>query len=101
MLAATIRLVHVLLVAFLLVAPWCPRREVRQAHACLVPAILLHWVANSQRCGLTQLEAHLRGEDPSRTFMQGVLGPVFDRRRASGLSVAGLLALWTVSAPSL
>ena len=92
---------HVALVLFLAGGPWLPWRKAVEAHACLVPSILVHWLANREECGLTLLEARLRGRATTDTLLHRLIGPVYDSRHATAWSVAALAALWFAAVQSL
>lgn len=87
------RLFHAGVVAFVLVGPLLPSRRAWEVHAALVPCIIAHWAANNNECVLSQLEARLRGVKTHRTFMQDLVGPIYDPGHAQPWVIAGMVAL--------
>ena len=89
--AWAVRVLHVALVAFVVLAPLVPR--LLPLHAALVPLLWLHWATNEDTCALTELEKRLRGVDEGDSFVHAVVGPVF---RVQDSAVRR--ACWAVSA---
>lgn len=87
-----VRAVHILVVAFVLLAPFSDDAFVIRAHVWLVPFLWMHWILNDDSCALTMLECKLRGVPADESFVQGVVGPVY----RVGQTSASWLA-WTAS----
>lgn len=88
---------HLLIVAYVVVAPFLPWPVAWAAHSALVFSILAHWGVNHSECILTVVEARLRGVEPSQTFLERLLAPIYNPVQAKAWLVVGLLALCFVS----
>ena len=84
--ADSIRLLHICLILFVLVVPFCRPLFAPDSplpgllillEAVILPAILLHWVTNQSTCCLTMLECSLRDVPVHQTFMHQLLDPVY------------------------
>ena len=84
---------HLLLIAFILTAPFADNEGILMMHAITIPFILLHWAANDNTCCLTVTEAYFRDGVPrSELFFQKLIGPVYEPRHDS-LIILGMLLL--------
>lgn len=91
---------HLVLVGFMVLAPFSANRAVLVAHLVATPFLWLHWLLNSDACALTLLEQQLRGGVPAhRTFMHALVSPVYKVSDADVRSVAwlGSALLWLVT----
>ncbi len=95
MLATLVALTHVLLVAFVCVAPWSSVPWVVALHAVLLPFLWVHWILNDDTCALSQLEAHLRGVPVDSSFVHRLVSPVYMVHDSSVWLIS--VALWCVS----
>lgn len=84
--ADCIRVLHILLVMFVLIVPFCRPLFPQDSplpgllivmEVVVIPAILIHWVTNQSTCCLTMLECSLRGVPANQTFMHQLLDPVY------------------------
>lgn len=96
--ATVIRGLHLLLVAFVVCAPFTSSRPLLVLHALTIPFLWLHWVLNDDTCALTVLESRLRGVRGESTFAHALVAPVYAlpdgaTRVACWLATAGLWAL--------
>jgi hypothetical protein len=100
--ANIIRVLHFLLVVFIIGAPFFGGPHLLTYHFIIVPFILLHWLTNQSVCALTEMEKMLRGTDcDEETFFGQLVGPVykFKTQREENLFVWTLMGtLWMVSA---
>jgi hypothetical protein len=76
-LANFIRLLHILLVLFILIAPFTDTPGYLVLHIALSISLLTHWVGNSDICSLSLLESKLRGNAYNETFMHQIVSPVY------------------------
>ena len=97
--ALAVRAVHVVVVAFVLLAPFSDDAAVIRAHVWLVPFLWIHWILNDDSCALTVLECRLRGVSVDRSFVHGIVGPVYRMGRASSSWLAWLATFlaWCVA----
>lgn len=79
MIAATlISLVHALIVAWNLYAPFSSVALIRVSYVVFAPFLMLHWILNDDTCALTALECKLRGlEDCGESFVHRVVSPIY------------------------
>ena len=56
----TIRMLHILLVSFIIVVPFTRSNYFLLFHAVVVPFIIMHWLLNNNMCALTLMEQVLR-----------------------------------------
>ncbi len=90
-------LLHVLLVLFVIIAPFTRDFRVQLIHAVVVPSILIHWAFNDNTCCLTVLEGCLRGGVPrDKLFFERLVGSVY-AADYDPMIIAGMIMLWVVS----
>ena len=96
LLAGFVRAVHLLFVAFVLLFPFLARtrQQLLLYFSCML-FMVLHWVARSDDCALTEIERWLRGVEKKRTLAHMVVAPIYDVDPAA-LDRAQLFALGTV-----
>jgi len=94
--ANAIAIVHLLLVLTIVLAPFV-------APVCLLPPYLVlslglqvHWLKNGDECGLTRLEAHLRGVPVTGGFCYRLLAPLLTSPRPDTERLVGI-AMWVVA----
>lgn len=74
-------MLHLLLVVFIISAPFTNNEGILLMHAITIPFILLHWVTNDNTCCLTVTEAYFRkGVPKDELFFQKLIGPVYEPR---------------------
>lgn len=101
MLADIISLVHILVIAFIIVAPFTSSEFALLMHFVGAPGLLLHWATNQDVCALTLLEAHLRGVPSSATFLDSLVGGLYRLPAAFSVgswATAATVLLWLVTA---
>lgn len=98
-LANFIRLLHILLVLFILIAPFTNTPGYLILHITLSISLLTHWVGNSDICSLSLLESKLRGNAYSETFMHQIVAPVYkiNETSLSKISYIVVITLMCVS----
>ncbi|MES2962417.1 MAG: DUF2784 family protein [Bdellovibrionota bacterium] len=58
----TLQFLHMAVLVFVIFGGFLPWKEVWLVHMVFVPLMFLHWKTNNNRCVLTQIESHLKGE---------------------------------------
>lgn len=100
-LANLIRGIHILLVIFILFAPFFGNPYMLSMHLLIVPFIMAHWLTNQSVCALTEIEKLLRGKTcDEETFIGQIVGPVykFKTYKEESMFVWTLLAaLWFIT----
>jgi len=82
--ANIIRVLHFLLVAFLILAPFTKDSLIILTNIVLIVSIMFHWAVNNQTCCLTICEKILRGKElDSETFFGNLVGPVYSANETS------------------
>ncbi len=97
--ALVVRALHIVLVAFVVAAPFSDDPAVLRAHIWLVPFLWIHWALNNDACALTVLECRLRGVPVEKSFVHGVVSPVYkiSDRQAKGVAWVASIAAWCVA----
>ena len=91
-----VRLLHGLLVLFMIVAPFTNNCEWVFIHSIGVPFLYIHWVLNNDTCALTEVEKILTGKKSNTdTFIGSVVSPVY--KLDSGEIKMITLLLWSIS----
>ncbi len=100
--ADMVQVLHLLFAVFLIITPFIGSDPLLSIQFITVPFVMLHWLMNNDTCCLTVMECKLRGIDPSRSFFNGVVAPVYQlgykgdailRQWIWGL----MIALWIVT----
>lgn len=99
--ANIIRVLHFLLVVFIIGTPFFGEPHLMTYHFIIVPFIVLHWITNQSVCALTEMEKMVRGTDcDEETFFGQLVGPVykFKTQREENLFVWTLMGtLWLMT----
>lgn len=77
-LADLIWLFHVLVIVFVLGAPFTNIPALLILHVTFSVSLLVHWLGNNNECSLTLLESTLRGLDKTQSFTHQFIAPVYD-----------------------
>lgn len=77
LLANVILVIHLVIIAFSLYAPFSGSIGLLVLHVTWSATLLLHWVSNSDACSLTLLESSLRGIETGETLMHRIISPVY------------------------
>ncbi len=95
--AMSVKIVHGLFVAFIVLVPLLSNNEVLLTYHFLVtPLLILHWITNNNVCALTQLEAFIRGTtNTSETFLGKYINPVYELKDEMVWIITGVLWLLT------
>lgn len=73
-----VKFLHVLIVLFMVVAPFSGKCDYILLHSVMVPFLFLHWATNNDTCALTEIEKFIAGKsDNEATFVGSVVSPVF------------------------
>jgi len=101
MLATFIRVLHFILVMFIIGAPFSSSEYLLSLHLVIVPFIMLHWLTNQTVCALTEMEKLVTGKTcDDETFFGKIVGPVYKFRtqREENLFLwTMLIGLWMVT----
>lgn len=104
-LADLIWLFHILVIVFVLLAPFTDVPALLVLHVTFSVSLLVHWIGNNNECSLTLLESSLRGIDRTQSFTHQFIAPVYDMSKTEWsqmcytittiLLLTSLYKLWT------
>ena len=93
-----IRLIHYLVVAFFVLAPFTDDQRILSLHFIGVPFLMLHWITNQSTCALTEMEKFLSGKvHDEETFIGSIVAPVYKFQSPENLDIVlwiALIFLW-------
>ena len=104
-LADVVRVLHTVLVLFMIAVPFWPNCHwtILSMHVVLAISLMFHWYIGEDACFLTIVECHLRGVQPTNSFMWSLVNPVYkiqdkDLRQLSHLAVPllALVSVWKI-----
>ena len=94
-----IKILHVLIVLFIIGAPFTndPRLLIIHVASCI--SLITHWYLNNDTCCLTLVESYLSGKKKKETFMGRLISPVYtmDESTTSKVTYYSTIALMVVS----
>lgn len=79
-----INIIHLIVIIFVLAAPFSNSNYLLFVHVVIVPFIMLHWILNSNVCCLTVLEKYIRTKTVSTKikdddcFTYQLIAPIYD-----------------------
>ena len=77
-LANIIRIFHILIILFILIAPFTNLTALLILHITFSTSLLVHWIFNSNECSLTLLESRLRGLPSNESFSYKFISPMYN-----------------------
>lgn len=77
-LANCIWLFHMIIILFVLFAPFCNIPCILLLHITFCLSLFVHWYGNSNICSLSVMEAKLRGLDYTQSFSHKFIAPVYE-----------------------
>lgn len=77
-LANVIYFLHILVILFVIFAPFSNIPSILIVHIAFSFSLLVHWIANNNACSLTYLESQLRGVNVEDSFTYKFISPVYD-----------------------
>lgn len=94
-----IRFLHILIVLFIIGAPFSNDPRVLIVHITSCISLLVHWYLNNDTCCLTLVESYLSGKKKKETFMGRLISPVYtlDESTTSKVTYYSTIALMLVS----
>lgn len=79
-----INIIHLIVIIFVLTAPFSNSNYLLLLHTIIVPFIILHWVLNNNTCCLTVAEKYIREKNTGTTvkeddcFTYQLVAPIYD-----------------------
>ena len=106
-----ITVLHILVVLFVIIAPFSDSNYLLIMHIILIPFIVLHWVLNNNTCSLTLAEKYIREisygikSDDKDCFVYQFIAPIYDFNKDhevySNFIYTVTLGLWAISVYNL
>ena len=78
LLANIIYIFHILVILFVLLAPFTNIVSLLVLHFVFSLCLLVHWNLNENICALSVFESYLRGMDRQTTFTHSFIAPIYD-----------------------
>ena len=78
MLGWIVRIVHILIIIFMIVAPFLEEPVLLVLHVAGGLTLLLHWYLNNDACCLTTLESYLRGISVENSVSGQFIQPLYN-----------------------
>lgn len=76
-LANVVYALHLVLICFMIVAPFTNKLALLILHITFSISLVLHWSVNSNVCCLSYAESWLRGVEVNKTFLNRIIEPVY------------------------
>lgn len=79
-----INIIHLIVIVFVLAAPFSNSNYLMLLHAIVVPFIILHWLLNNNTCCLTVAEKYVREKNTGFSVKEGdcftyqLVAPIYD-----------------------
>lgn len=106
-----INILHIIVIIFILCAPFSGSNYLLFMHTIIVPFIMLHWALNNNTCSLTVMEKFVRekayGAKPSddECFTYKFIAPIYDFNKNheafSYFTYIATFSLWSISVYNL
>jgi hypothetical protein len=103
----SISVLHIMVVLFILMAPFSDNNGLIFLHTVVVPFIIIHWIFNNNNCFLTLLEKHIKKishgiKSPRNdTFIYQFISPIYsfnsDHENYSTFIYCFTIMLWLIS----
>ena len=102
-----ISVLHVMVILFVLCAPFSNSNYLLLMHLIIIPFILLHWYVNNNNCSLTAIEKFVKdkteGQDTNKEdcFSYKFIAPIYDFKKNtkdfSSFTYVLTIGLWLLS----
>lgn len=106
-----INIIHLIVIIFVLAAPFSNSNYLMLLHAIVIPFIILHWLLNNNTCCLTVAEKYIREKNTGTTVKEGdcftyqLVAPIYDfnkdHQSFSTFIYILTISLWFVSVYNL
>lgn len=102
---ALIQALHVLLILFMVIAPFTNSPPLLVLHFIASIFLWIHWASGIDACFLTLVERKLRGVEDDKSFFYNLVSPVYklsiDDKTMRQLVMVSSVGLWLVTANKL
>lgn len=106
-LVVLINIIHLIVIVFIIAAPFSDSNYLMLLHGIIVPFIILHWVLNNNTCCLTITEKYIREKNAGTIvnendcFTYKLIAPIYDFNKNyeafSSFIYISTISLWLVS----
>ena len=105
-----IYIIHLIVLIFVIIAPFTDSNYLLFMHAIIVPFIMFHWLLNNDTCAVTMIEKFARGGGESDVKNEDcisykIVGPIYNLTRdyadQSQLTWTITIILWLISVGKL
>lgn len=106
-----INMIHLIVIIFVLAAPFSNSNYLMLLHAIVIPFIILHWLLNNNTCCLTIAEKYIREKNTGTSVKDGdcftyqLVAPIYDfnkdHQSFSTFIYTITIGLWAVSVYNL
>ena len=96
-LANLIMIFHILVIIFMILAPFSNSSSFLILHIVFSFSLLIHWYANNNLCSLTLLEGKLRGVDYQNGFIHQFISPVYSMQNTEWNNICYSLTIILLS----
>lgn len=106
-----INIIHLIVIIFVLAAPFSNSNYLMLLHTIIIPFIILHWLLNNNTCCLTVAEKYIREKNTGTTVKEGdcftyqLVAPIYDfnkdHQSFSTFIYILTISLWFVSVYNL
>lgn len=97
LLANIILLFHVIIILFVLIAPFSNIMGLLVLHFVFCFSLLVHWVCNNNICSLSYMEAKLRGLDYTESLTHKFIGPMYDISNTTWSTICYFLTIFLMT----
>ena len=84
---------HIIVVLFVIFAPFTNIISILLLHITFCICLLIHWKMNSNVCSLTVFEGYLRGVDRTNTFTHQFIAPMYDISSSTWCDISTLIVI--------
>ena len=92
-LADIIHYFHIIIILFVVLAPFTNIISILILHITFCICLLIHWKLNSNLCSLTVFEGYLRGIDRTKTFTHQFISPIYDISSTDWCHISTIIVL--------
>lgn len=92
-LANIIHYFHIIIILFVVLAPFTNIISILILHITFCICLLVHWKMNSNVCSLTVFEGYLRGVERTRTFSHQFISPIYDISETNWCTISTIIVL--------
>ena len=93
LLANCIYIFHILIILFVILAPFIDIPAILILHITFSLCLLVHWWANNNICSLSFIESQLRGTDHTESFTHKFIAPIYDISKTEWSKICKIITI--------